>query len=623
MSETSVPTMADIQQAKLDMTDINTFVGSSNDQFTDNGGTDRLTVTGIINKAIVNAGYIDRGTFSAGATLTKANEILQYLGEFYRWSGPLPKTVVAGASPTPSGVGGWIIVGDALVRTELREHENDASAHPALVQLVTNEANRAELAAEAALTNGNIYPNIAAGQADSGLANFAYFWSVSSESQYSLELWQKGLTTPIDTGKRILSAEYVKQNGTEDLALGLSFAVVGEDNSRTWIEADEEGKPTEYAAELIRQSLPVITSIDEIPKPELNTQAFAIIGEDNSRTWLEVDEEGKPTAYSVECITEAMTDINADQYTDSTGKSFNVSSGPNIVAWGDSMTAGATGVPYTDYLQQIFTAEGIDGNVVNNGVGGESSVTITARTNANPFTVTVVGGQIPASGRIAVNLLPINGVIVEPFRQSGNFTCTFAGITGIFGATNTGGNYGYWFERASSGDTIDITRPEPVYLNIGEQSRGDIAIIWIGQNQPNWVDGVDNYTKVNERAINDAKAIIQYLTAIDKRYLVITAPSGGHEKDPFDARWFEELGQRYIPIRQYMATPIYASNGITIVSCYGLDDAGFEATPQDIIEIGEGRIPVSLRNDGVHWKAEGYEILAKIIYKKLKQLGWV
>jgi len=119
MSDTSVPTMADIQQAKLDMDDINTFVGSNDDQFTDNGGTDRLTLAGIINTAIINAGYIDRGTFSAGATLTAPNEVLQYSGEFYRWSGTFPKAVTAGSTPTPSGVGSWLAVGDATLRAAL------------------------------------------------------------------------------------------------------------------------------------------------------------------------------------------------------------------------------------------------------------------------------------------------------------------------------------------------------------------------------------------------------------------------------------------------------------------------------------------------------------------------
>lgn len=115
----TVPTMADIEQAKLDMTDINTFVGSSADSFTDNGGNNRLTVAGIINTAIVNAGYIDRGTFTAGAVLSQPNEVLQHSGEYYRWSGAFDKTVTAGSTPTPAGVGGWIAVGDATLRAAL------------------------------------------------------------------------------------------------------------------------------------------------------------------------------------------------------------------------------------------------------------------------------------------------------------------------------------------------------------------------------------------------------------------------------------------------------------------------------------------------------------------------
>lgn len=675
MSETSVPTMSDIHQAKLDMDDINTFVGSSADQFTDNGGKDRLTVTGITNQAFINAGYIDRGTFQTGATLTAANEILQYSGEYYRWSGAFDKIVAAGSTPSPVGVGGWIAVGDASVRAKLFQHENDAFAHPALAQFITEEADRAEMAAETAITNGKIYQNSSSGQADVNLITGAYFWVVSSSDDNILELWQKGASVATDTTKRSVSSEYVRKNGTEQLEnSGLSFAVVGEDNSRTWLEADEEGKPTDYSISLIEEKLPVPVKLEDVPLPDANKQAFAIVGEDNSRTWLEVDEEGKPTDYSIESIKEKLPEavalydiprpdlntqgvaivgeddsrtwLEADEegkptdhaiklisenlpfseagfYVDALGNNFKASSGPNIVAWGDSMTAGATGIPYTTYLQNMLAVDGKAVLVTNHGVGGESSITIAARAGGTPFTALVTGGVIPASGRVGIKLLPINGVRPEPLRQSGNYACTFAGAKGVFGKDFVDGVYNYWFERTVSGPVINTNRPETIYLDIAKNCDEDIAIIWVGQNTPAWVEGSDSNSRRNERAINDAKAIIRRLVTLDKRYLVITKPSGGAEMDAEDALWYNEFSDRFIPIRQYMVTPIYAEDGTTIVSCYGLQDAGFAATPADITDISQRRIPPSLRNDAVHWKAEGYEVLAKVIYKKLKELGWV
>ena len=115
---------------------------------------------------------------------------------------------------------------------------------------------------------------------------------------------------------------------------------------------------------------------------------------------------------------------------------------------------------------------------------------------------------------------------------------------------------------------ITVNRPEPIYLDIGEMSRGDIPIIWIGTNNGSnmWVDGVSDNAKNNERAIQDAKAMIEHLTALDKRFLVISKPSGTNSSDIDDARWFAEFGQRFIPIRQYMTTPIYSADGVTTVS---------------------------------------------------------
>jgi hypothetical protein len=61
--------------------------------------------------AVLNAGYIPSGTFIVGATLTQANQVLSDGSSYWRWDGSFPKTVTAGSAPTPTGVGGWFIVG--------------------------------------------------------------------------------------------------------------------------------------------------------------------------------------------------------------------------------------------------------------------------------------------------------------------------------------------------------------------------------------------------------------------------------------------------------------------------------------------------------------------------------
>lgn len=69
--------------------------------------------------AVMNAGYIPGGTFSAGATLTQANQVLSDGSSYWRWDGSFPKTVTAGSSPTPTGAGQWILVSDQALRADL------------------------------------------------------------------------------------------------------------------------------------------------------------------------------------------------------------------------------------------------------------------------------------------------------------------------------------------------------------------------------------------------------------------------------------------------------------------------------------------------------------------------
>lgn len=63
-----------------------------------------------------------------------------------------------------------------------------------------NHADRAEVAADVAMTAGWIYIDVAAGEA--ARTDGEYFWVVSADDNEVLELWLMGTTTATDTGKR-------------------------------------------------------------------------------------------------------------------------------------------------------------------------------------------------------------------------------------------------------------------------------------------------------------------------------------------------------------------------------------------------------------------------------------
>lgn len=80
----------------------------------------------LYNQAISQVGYITVDSFEDGATLTLPNQVLRYetTGEYYRWDGEFPKVVSSGSTPETAGgvgLGAWVSVGDASLRTELRK----------------------------------------------------------------------------------------------------------------------------------------------------------------------------------------------------------------------------------------------------------------------------------------------------------------------------------------------------------------------------------------------------------------------------------------------------------------------------------------------------------------------
>jgi hypothetical protein len=106
---------------------IDEFVTSLALRYTDRFGSQHYTIEGLrqlAQEAISSFGWILKQSFETGATLTLPNEALLWgsNGEYYRWSGSLPKTVAAGSTPESAGgvgQGAWVGIGDAALKTML------------------------------------------------------------------------------------------------------------------------------------------------------------------------------------------------------------------------------------------------------------------------------------------------------------------------------------------------------------------------------------------------------------------------------------------------------------------------------------------------------------------------
>lgn len=93
-------------------------------------------------------------------------------------------------------------------------------------------------------------------------------------------------------------------------------------------------------------------------------------------------------------------------------------------------------------------------------------------------------------------------------------------------------------------------------------------------------------------------------------YVVIGLSTGtAEERVDLENEMEKEFGKHYINLREYLSTE-------------GLDDAGLLPTEEDLKNMEEGIVPVSLRSDDVHLNATGYELLGKLVYERMAECGF-
>lgn len=164
----------------------------------------------------------EKFTFSSGGIVNYTTDLVKDAdNRLYSWVGPLPKTVVDGEDPTLDAR--WHNLGIVDAPHNRLGNRDTANAHPAssiqssdgrnvdqrldalpseVSAVVTAEADRAELATDQAMTAGWIYTDVASGEAERTESD--YFWVVSADDIEVLELWEMGVSTATDTGKRTI-----------------------------------------------------------------------------------------------------------------------------------------------------------------------------------------------------------------------------------------------------------------------------------------------------------------------------------------------------------------------------------------------------------------------------------
>ena len=287
-----------------------------------------------------------------------------------------------------------------------------------------------------------------------------------------------------------------------------------------------------------------------------------------------------------------------------------------IVCWGDSLTAGGG---WTATLQKL---SGIP--VYNGGTGGENARTIAARQGADVMLVNNI--TIPAACEpvtIAVRktdsgILTEEGYKVTPLLQGGAHVNPVK-IGEVEGTLRwTGMNYadtnGIWtFTRSAAGEAVTIKRPTAVRTAFDRlhNQPSEVMILFIGQNG-GYADLTD-LIRMHQQMISHFKG---------KEYLVLGLSSGTEsQRAEYEKQMKQAFGRRFVSLREYLAHPVYDTDGKTVISCYGLDDAGLDPTDADIERIKQGQVPQTLLADSVHYTAATKTVIGTMLYKKMIELG--
>lgn len=314
-----------------------------------------------------------------------------------------------------------------------------------------------------------------------------------------------------------------------------------------------------------------------------------------------------------------------------------------VVCWGDSLTAPSRqtwkGCLYsivtgrTDYPRILQEYLGSDYEVINCGVGGENTLTIMARQGSAPMKlshdITIYNDDERKYLMFIGNKnIPTfistwdDSTAVTPFLQCGYDEDSPARVNpcAIGGrqyelsseARNWKENgyvfqYNYYIKDKSPIDsTFTINAGTIIETAAMRNLRGKYAnIFFVGQN-----GGFRNVADL----IAQLKAMIKYskspkyiVISFHKPNSVINSPKRMAEMEDSLQTAF---GKHFINLRQHLISR-------------GLQEADIIPTVTDNDSIARGAVPPSLLvKDGIHFNADGYNVIAKAVHKRFKALGY-
>ena len=282
-----------------------------------------------------------------------------------------------------------------------------------------------------------------------------------------------------------------------------------------------------------------------------------------------------------------------------------------ITAWGDSITSsdqfgtfGSWMTGLMTYLPEVFCN--------NMAISGETTLSTSARQGGNTICVKE-GIIIPAdNSSVPITVQDKNG---NTFSQSSPLLtdhinpCKVENIEGTI--TNNSGNL--TFQRYEAGDEVTVQAGTEItpYGKLYNNSFTDVMIIYMGTN--------DGWNKDNETLMGQIDDMIGCYGK--SNYIVISPCSGKYVRDEegiqniknLETAMAEKYGNKYINLREKMIAGVLEFNGLS-------------ATEEDTSRMAIGQIPrtvLASASDDTHGNDYFHKYLAKLVYDKLTELGYV
>ncbi len=268
-----------------------------------------------------------------------------------------------------------------------------------------------------------------------------------------------------------------------------------------------------------------------------------------------------------------------------------------VSAWGSSSL---------DYIANQFspmvTSLNPAATYYNGAKGGETSRSIAARLGAVPAIISVIGGEIPASGSVSATCANI-----APNSMMRPYTGT---VSGVYGTLSSDGS-AFTFARKDAGEPVSSAANSTFFPDLGPTYRDGVAFLWMGKND---IPGTDSVAEI----IGRTDKSFDFMTARVNRTLVF-----GHFGNSdwagtanltralqINAAHKSRYGAQYVDTLSY------------ICSSQVWKDTSITPTQQDLDAQAANCLAPSLGMDSAHFGQKLNVAFTAFVRKKLTELGW-